>query len=87
TIKRVSEIKGEILIVFGSKDPHTPESDRQTMIQTLEQTGVTHKIFLYEAEHTFMRDDGYRYDSVATTKAWSEITPFFNSVFKNNGNK
>lgn len=87
TIKRVSEIEGEILIVFGSKDPHTPESDRKTMIQTLEQTGVTHKIFLYEAEHTFMRDDGYRYDSVATTKAWSEITPFFNSVFKNNGNK
>ncbi len=83
TIKRVSEIQGEILIVFGSLDPHTPESDRQTVIQTLEQTGVAHQIFLCEAEHTFMRDDGYRYDSAATTSAWSEIIPFFNRVFGN----
>jgi carboxymethylenebutenolidase len=28
-----------------------------------------------------MRDDGYRYDSAATTSAWSEIVAFFERVF------
>ncbi len=76
TIKRVSEIQGEILIVFGTRDPHTPENDRQTIVESLKTAGVPHHIFSYETEHTFMRDDGYRYDSAATTSAWSEIIPF-----------
>ncbi len=81
TIKRVSEIKGEILMVFGTLDPHIPESDRQTLIKALENAGIPHQAFLYEAEHTFMRDDGYRYDSAATTSAWSEIVAFFARMF------
>jgi carboxymethylenebutenolidase len=81
TIKRVSEIKGEMLMVFGSLDPHIPDSDRQILIKALENAGIPHEVFLYEAEHTFMRDDGYRYDSAATTSAWSEIVAFFERVF------
>ncbi|MBD0261768.1 MAG: dienelactone hydrolase family protein [Tolypothrix sp. Co-bin9] len=81
TIKRVSEIKGEILMVFGTLDPHIPEADRQILIKALENGGIPHEVFLYEAEHTFMRDDGYRYDSAATTSAWSEIVAFFERVF------
>ncbi|NEO57958.1 MAG: dienelactone hydrolase family protein [Okeania sp. SIO3B5] len=83
TIKRMNEIQGEILIVFGTQDRHTPEGDRQIVAQALEQASIAHQIFLYEAEHTFMRDDGYRYDSAATTSAWSQIIPFFNRVFDN----
>ncbi|MBD2603292.1 dienelactone hydrolase family protein [Scytonema hofmannii FACHB-248] len=81
TIKRVSEIKGEMLMVFGTLDPHIPDSDRQTLIKALENAGIPHQVFLYEAEHTFMRDDGYRYDSAATTSAWSEIVAFFARMF------
>ena len=81
TIDRVSEIKGEMLMVFGTLDPHVPENDRQTLIKALEKATVPHQILLYEAEHTFMRDDGYRYDSAATTSAWSEIVGFFERMF------
>ncbi|MBW4448664.1 MAG: dienelactone hydrolase family protein [Spirirestis rafaelensis WJT71-NPBG6] len=81
TIKRVSEIKGEMLMVFGTLDPHIPEADRQILIKALENAGIPHQVFLYEAEHTFMRDDGYRYDSAATTSAWSEIIAFFERMF------
>jgi carboxymethylenebutenolidase len=81
TIKRVSEIKGEMVMVFGTLDPHIPDSDRQTLIKALENASIPHEIFLYEAEHTFMRDDGYRYDSAATTSAWSEIVAFFARMF------
>ncbi|OUL19282.1 dienelactone hydrolase family protein [Nostoc sp. 106C] len=83
TIHRVSEIKGEMLLVFGTLDPHIPEHDRQTIIKALENANVPHKVLLYEAEHTFMRDDGYRYDSAATTEAWSEIVTFLQRIFAN----
>jgi carboxymethylenebutenolidase len=81
TIHRVSEIKGEMLIIFGTLDPHIPENDRHAIVKALENAGVPHKVFQYEAEHTFMRDDGYRYDSVAATSAWAEIITFFNRIF------
>lgn len=81
TIERVSEIKGEVLMVLGTLDPHIPDKDRQTLFKALEQAKVSHKVLLYEAEHTFMRDDGYRYDSAASTLAWSEIIPFFERIF------
>jgi carboxymethylenebutenolidase len=81
TIHRVSEIKGEMLLVFGTLDPHIPEHDRKTIIKALDNASVANKVFLYEAEHTFMRDDGYRYDSAATTLAWAEITAFLERIF------
>ncbi|MBD2505219.1 dienelactone hydrolase family protein [Anabaena azotica] len=81
TIQRVREIKGEMLLILGTLDPHIPESDRQTLIKAIEDAGVPHKVVLYEAEHTFMRDDGYRYDAVAATSAWQEIVDFLGRVF------
>ncbi|MBG1266699.1 dienelactone hydrolase family protein [Nostoc sp. WHI] len=83
TIHRVSEIKGEMLMVFGTLDPHIPENDRQTIIKALENANIPHLVLLYEAEHTFMRDDGYRYDSAATTSAWFEIVAFFKRILAN----
>ncbi|MDZ8110323.1 MAG: dienelactone hydrolase family protein [Nostoc sp. DedQUE12a] len=83
TIHRVNEIKAQMLMVFGTLDPHIPDSDRQIIIKALENGNVPHKVLLYEAEHTFMRDDGYRYDSAATTSAWAEIIPFLEGVFAN----
>ncbi|MEC4811945.1 MAG: dienelactone hydrolase family protein [Scytonema sp. PMC 1069.18] len=81
TIHRVSEIKSEMLIVFGTLDPHIPENDRHAIAKALENAGVSHKVVQYEAEHTFMRDDGYRYDSAAATSAWAEIITFFKRIF------
>ncbi|MEA5505161.1 dienelactone hydrolase family protein [Halotia wernerae UHCC 0503] len=84
TIHRVSEVNGEMLMILGTLDPHVPENDRQILIKALENAKVTHKVVLCEAEHTFMRDDGYRYDSAATTSAWSEIVAFLAGIFVGN---
>jgi carboxymethylenebutenolidase len=81
TIHRVSEINGEMLLILGTLDPHIPESDRLTLIKAIENANVNHQVFLYEAEHTFMRDDGYRYDAVAATSAWAEIINFLERNF------
>ena len=74
-----------MLLVLGTLDPHIPEHDRHTLIMTLEQANITHKVLLYEAAHTFMRDDGYRYDSQASTSAWLEIVAFPSRVFPQQG--
>ena len=81
TLQRVNEIEGELLIVFGSLDPHVPQAGRQTIIEAIENAGIAHQILLYDADHTFMRDDGYRYDPVAADSAWVEIVTFFKRIF------
>jgi carboxymethylenebutenolidase len=81
TLKRFNEIKGNVLMIFGSIDPHVPEEGRQVIINTLEQNHVIHEIVVYDADHTFMRDDGHRYDPVMTDRAWNQITAFLEKVF------
>ena len=76
TLQRVPEITGDVLLIFGTLDPHIPQEGRQTLAQALVDAGTTHRTLLYEAEHTFMRDDGYRYDPAASDAAWAEITAF-----------
>ena len=80
TLKRVAELKGELFLLFGTLDLHISEAGRTQIIQELIKTGVSHRISLYEANHTFMRDDGDRFDPVATDTAWAEITTFLHQV-------
>jgi carboxymethylenebutenolidase len=81
SLERAAEIYGEMLIVFGSLDPHIPEEGRMKIQQALEQAGTKFNISLYPAEHAFMRDEGPRYDSEATDQAWAEAVAFYRSVF------
>lgn len=81
TISRVEEIVGELLVIFGTLDPHVPPEGRQQVFQALDDAAIKYRSLIYEANHTFMRDDGYRYDPVATDAAWSEIIKFFEQAF------
>ncbi len=83
TLERFTEIQGQVLTIFGSLDPHVPPEGRDQILQALDRASVSHKTLLYNANHTFMRDDGYRYDPVATDAAWVEIIAFFREVFGN----
>lgn len=84
TLMRMSQVTGEVLLLFGSIDPHVPPEGRQTIMQALEQSNVRHRVVVYDADHTFMRDDGYRFDPVATDAAWTETTAFFEQILLNN---
>ena len=81
TIERIREIKGEVLTIFGTFDPHVPPEGRQKILQAFQKAEVNNKTVTYQANHTFMRDDGYRYDPVATDEAWGEIIGFLKEVF------
>ena len=72
SLARASEISGEILLIFGTNDPHTPDDGRAVIKQGLENSGVNFQWSLYEAEHAFGRDIGPRYDPEATDAAFAE---------------
>jgi carboxymethylenebutenolidase len=77
SLERASEIRGELLMIFGTLDPHVPEEGRATIKNALERAGTEFSIVLYPAEHAFMRDEGPRYDPEVTDQAWLEMIRFF----------
>lgn len=74
SLARASEIGGELLMVFGARDPHVPEHAREAIAAALRGANVTTRLF--DAEHAFMRDEGPRYDADATDAAFAECVAF-----------
>ena len=72
SLARASEISGEMLLIFGTSDPHTPDEGRGVIKRGLEEADVSFRWSLYEAEHAFGRDIGPRYDPEATDAAFAE---------------
>jgi carboxymethylenebutenolidase len=64
-------------MIFGTRDPHTPEEGREIVRRRLEAAGVRFKWRLYDAEHAFGRDVGARYDPEATDEAFAETVALF----------
>ncbi len=81
SLQRAAEIHGELLMIFGTLDPHVPEDGRTKIAEALKQTTVKHQTRLYHADHTFMRDEGYRSDPEATDQAFGEMIGLFRKVF------
>lgn len=72
SLARAGEIRGELLMIFGTRDPHTPAEGRAIVKRGLEAAGVRFTWSLYDAEHAFGRDVGERYDPEATDAAFAE---------------
>jgi carboxymethylenebutenolidase len=77
TLARASEIRGEMLLVFGSEDPHVPEEGREKIAAALREAGASFELKLYAAEHAFMRDEGPRYDPEAADAAFADMLKLF----------
>ncbi len=82
SLARAGEIRGKLLMVFGSIDPHVPEEGRATIEQGLKTAGVDFQIQLYPAEHAFMRDEGPRFDPEATDQAFADMVGLFRKAFE-----
>jgi carboxymethylenebutenolidase len=76
TLARAKEIEGDLLLVFGTADPHVPEDARAKIAAALSEAGTSFTTRLFAAEHAFMRDEGPRYDPEATDRAWDEAITF-----------
>ena len=71
-------IRGRLMIVFGSQDPHVPAEARVKIVSALYSAGLDDlELHVYRGgEHAFMRDVGARHDPVLTDLAISEAVSF-----------
>lgn len=81
SLPRAGEIRGKLLLIFGTADPHVPEPGRALIDSELQKAGVRFTTLLYPAEHAFTRDEGPRYDPEATDSAFRETVRFFREAF------
>ncbi len=81
SLEQAGDVRGQLLMVWGSGDPHIPEAGRERIRTALAAAGVAFRFSEYPAEHAFMRDEGPRYDPEATDGAWAEMIAFFRGVF------
>jgi carboxymethylenebutenolidase len=82
SLARAAEIGGELLLVWGVRDPHIPADGRAQIDSALQRAGTKFAVKLYDAEHAFMRDEGARYDPEATDEAWGEMVKLFRRVWQ-----
>jgi carboxymethylenebutenolidase len=81
SLARARDIKGELLMVWGEKDPHIPAEGRNKIEVALTMADVNYNFKYYDAEHAFMRDVGPRYDPEATDLAFADMIELFQRVF------
>jgi carboxymethylenebutenolidase len=81
SLARANQIQGELLMVFGSTDPHVPSEGRETIEKGLRAAGIRYSVKLYPAQHAFMRDEGPRFDSEATDLAFTDMIHLFRKAF------
>lgn len=62
SMDRLSDIKGELLMLWGKQDNHIPTAGRALVYQKLTEANLTFTWHEFNAQHAFMRDEGERYD-------------------------
>jgi carboxymethylenebutenolidase len=65
TLDRMSEIKAEMLMVWGRQDPHVPREGRRLVYDAMTDADVLFQWHEFNAAHAFLRDEGPRYDPAA----------------------
>jgi carboxymethylenebutenolidase len=78
SLAEAARIKGRLMIIFGSNDPHVPADGRRQILSALYAAGLDHlELHIYRGgEHAFMRDIGPRHDPVLTALALTEAVSF-----------
>ena len=75
SLARAGEIGGDLLLVFGARDPHTPPAAREAVRRGV--AGLRATWLEFDAEHAFGRDVGSRFDPEATDEAFAATVAFF----------
>ena len=78
SLARAADIRGRLMVVFGSRDPHVPADARVQILSALYASGLDDlALHVYAGgEHAFMRDVGARYDPALTDLAMTEAVSF-----------
>jgi carboxymethylenebutenolidase len=80
TLARLSQIKAELLLVFGDVDPHVPVPARNIIRSALQASGVRHNYLELPGEHAFMRDEGARYDPEMADRVFVDAIALYRRI-------
>jgi carboxymethylenebutenolidase len=82
TFQRISEIKGELMMVWGRQDPHIPYEGRLKIYQELNKCQTNFTWHEFNAVHAFMRDEGERFNPELALKCYDLAVMMFNRVLR-----
>jgi carboxymethylenebutenolidase len=77
SLERASEIKGELLHIWGRQDPHVPLEGRNRIKARLDEVQARFQWLELNAAHAFMRDEGYRYDPALAYHCYGLVFDLF----------
>ncbi|MEO8027663.1 MAG: dienelactone hydrolase family protein [Bryobacteraceae bacterium] len=77
SLARASEIKGELLHIWGRQDPHVPLEGRRKIQARLEEVGARYTWYEVNGAHAFLRDEGPRYDPVLAARCMDLVLELF----------
>ncbi len=74
--ERIGKIRAAICGVFGNRDDGIPPASVDAFEKALEDAGVKHEIWRYDADHAFANPSGARYDAANASAAWEKVRAF-----------
>lgn len=77
SLDQITEIKGELLMIWGKQDPHVPAEGRAIIYQKLNEVGTTFTWHEFNGQHAFLRDEGARYDPELAMRCYSMAIDLF----------
>jgi carboxymethylenebutenolidase len=77
SLARATDIQGELLMIWGRQDPHTPLEGRLIVQARLNEVGVKFSWHEVNGAHAFMRDEGARYDPELALQLYRLAFDFF----------
>jgi carboxymethylenebutenolidase len=82
SMARASEIKGELLHIWGRQDPHVPLEGRNKIKARLEDVQARFEWLEVNGAHAFMRDEGYRYDPELAYRCYGMVFELFHRALR-----
>lgn len=77
SLDRVRELRGEMLMIWGRQDPHIPPEGRALIYKTMSDASVNFTWHEFNAQHAFMRDEGYRYNPALAHICYAMVFDLF----------
>lgn len=77
SLERASDIRGELLMIWGRQDPHIPLKGRLEVLARLNELDIRFSWHEVNGAHAFMRDEGPRYDPELANLLYGAVFDLF----------
>jgi carboxymethylenebutenolidase len=82
SMDRLSEIKGELMMIWGKQDTHIDTAGRVLIYEKLTKANLHFSWHEFNGQHAFMRDEGERYDPQLAMTGYQLATQMFCNTLK-----